>query len=150
MVLESGKLLCGCNYWASHAGMYMWRNWSAETVEEDLKKISLSGMTLLRVFPLWEDFQPVEMLRAGAGSPAGYARFPEGTFLQMGEDGLSPVMLERFRIFADLAEKHHLKLVVALLTGWMSGRLFVPRALEGRNLFTDPEAMRWESRFIRG
>ncbi|MBE6394790.1 MAG: hypothetical protein E7044_12145 [Lentisphaerae bacterium] len=150
MVLESGKLLCGCNYWASHAGMYMWRNWSAETVEEDLKKISLSGMTLLRVFPLWEDFQPVEMLRAGAGSPAGYARFPEGTFLKPGEDGLSPVMLERFRIFADLAEKHHLKLVVALLTGWMSGRLFVPRVLEGRNLFTDPEALKWESRFIRG
>ena len=150
MCLQSGILLCGCNYWASHAGMYMWRNWDPGVVEEDLKKIAASGMTLLRVFPLWEDFQPVEMLRSAAGQPDGYLRLSDNSILQPGEDGLDPVMLERFRILADMAEKHRLKLVVALLTGWMSGRLFVPRVLEGRNLFTDPEALKWESRFIRG
>ena len=37
--------------------------------------------------------------------------------------------MERFADFADLAEKHGLKLIVGLLTGWMSGRLFVPPAL---------------------
>jgi thymidylate synthase ThyX len=36
MSLRSGELLCGCNYWASHAGMYMWRNWDPGVVEEDL------------------------------------------------------------------------------------------------------------------
>ena len=146
MALRSGELQCGCNYWASHAGIYMWRNWSQEIVEEDFKKIAQGGMSLLRVFPLWEDFQPVEQLRCVAGCADGYIRSSEETPLLPGDDGLDPVMLERFRTFADLAEKHHLKLVVALLTGWMSGRLFVPRVLEGRNLFTDPEALKWESR----
>jgi endo-1,4-beta-mannosidase len=31
----------------------------------------------------------------------------------------------------------------------MSGRLFVPPALEGRNVLTDPEAIMWETRFVR-
>ena len=150
MALESGKLHCGCNYWASYGGMYMWRNWDPVAVEEDLKKLSASGMTLLRVFPLWSDFQPVEMLRRGAGAPDGYIRMPGEVALFPGEDGLDPVMLDRFKYLADLALKYDLQLVVALLTGWMSGRLFVPRVLEGRNLFTDPEALKWESRFIRG
>ena len=32
----------GCNYWASHAGVYMWRNWDRAVVEADLG--SLSGI----------------------------------------------------------------------------------------------------------
>jgi hypothetical protein len=39
-------------------------------------------------------------------------------------------MIGRFREMCALAEKHDLKLVVGLITGWMSGRLFVPPALE--------------------
>ena len=68
MALESGKLHCGCNYWASYGGMYMWRNRDPVAVEEDLQKLSASGMTLLRFFPLWSDFQPIEMLRRCAGA----------------------------------------------------------------------------------
>ena len=150
MFTESGKIFCGCNYWASHAGILMWRNWSPEIVEQDFQRLSQHGMTLLRVFPLWEDFQPVETMRGGSGVPVGYAAAKDNAPLRPGGDGLDPVMLQRFRTLADLAQKYQLKLIVGLLTGWMSGRLFVPRALEGRNLFTDPEAMRWESRFIRG
>ncbi len=42
-----------------------------------------------------------------------------------------------------------MKLVVGLITGWMSGRLFVPPALEGRNVLTDPLALQWETRLVR-
>jgi len=36
------------------------------------------------------------------------------------------------------------------VTGWMSGRLFVPPAIEGKNLITDSEALMWETKFVRG
>ena len=30
----------GVNYWASHAGMYMWRNWDGAQVERDLDRLA--------------------------------------------------------------------------------------------------------------
>ena len=27
----------GCNYWASHAGIYMWRNWDKQVVEQYMR-----------------------------------------------------------------------------------------------------------------
>ena len=56
---ESGKIAIGCNYWASNAGVYMWRNWNPAQVEKDLDLMAAHGMTVLRVFPLWPDFQPL-------------------------------------------------------------------------------------------
>lgn len=146
---QNGKLEIGCNYWASHAGTEMWKNWHPEIIDQDFSQLEKHGLTLIRVFPLWSDFQPVCQLRSCMGTPREYA-WTDGTALSLQSDGLCSEMLERFRIVADLAEKHHLKLVVALLTGWMSGRLMVPPVLEGRNLLTDSEALRWEGRFIRG
>ena len=58
-------------------------------------------------------------------------------------------MLDRFRYLCDTADSYGLKLIVGLLTGWMSGRLFVPPAFEERNVLTDPEALKWEIRFVR-
>ncbi len=58
-------------------------------------------------------------------------------------------MVRRFRDFCDMAEARGLRLVVGILTGWMSGRLFVPPALERRELLTDPAARMWEVRFVR-
>ena len=57
--------------------------------------------------------------------------------------------MARFATFADLAERHGLKLVVGLVTGWMSGRLFVPPGLEGLNVLTDPVAIMWQVRFVQ-
>ena len=71
------------------------------------------------------------------------------TFDEVGQAGVDRVMLERFERFCDLAEQHHLKLIVGLLTGWMSGRLFVPEMLQDRNTLTDPMAIKWEIRFVR-
>lgn len=57
---ESGAFLqdeffVGCNYWASHAGVYMWRDWRPEQIEKDLDRLASCGMTVVRVFPLWPD-----------------------------------------------------------------------------------------------
>ena len=45
MLFESGKFFVGCNYWASHAGIYMWRNWNAEQVEQDLATLEKGTYT---------------------------------------------------------------------------------------------------------
>jgi hypothetical protein len=49
--------------------------------------------------------------------------------------------MARFAAFADMAEKRGLQLLVGLVTGWMSGRLFVPPAFAGCNVLTDPLAI---------
>ncbi|MBR6372380.1 MAG: hypothetical protein IKS20_04295 [Victivallales bacterium] len=147
--LQHGKIEIGCNYWASHAGMYMWRDWREDVVERDFAKLSELGITMLRVFPLWPDFQPVTQLRGCFGDAVGYGD-ASGQPLSPGDLGLDSTMLERFMAMADCASRHGIKLVVALLTGWMSGRLFAPPVLEGRNLISDAEALLWEGRFILG
>jgi len=147
---QSGQFVVGCNYWASHAGTQMWSDWQPDVVEDDLRRLAECGLQVLRVFPLWPDFQPIQLLRGGGGKPVevrmGEDPLPDD---DLGRAGLSSVMMERFGIFSDLAEKHGLKLVVGLLTGWMSGRLYVPPALEGLNVLNDPLAIQWGTRFVR-
>lgn len=147
---EPGRFVIGCNYWASHAGTNMWSDWQPAIVAEDLRQLASHGLQVLRVFPLWPDFQPIQLLRGGGGAPRE-VRLGEGPLPDdaEGQAGLSAVMLERFQTFADLAETAGLKLIVGLLTGWMSGRLYVPPALEGLNVLSDPFALMWETRFVR-
>jgi hypothetical protein len=58
-------------------------------------------------------------------------------------------MMERFAEFLDLLSAQGLRGIVGLLTGWMSGRLFVPPALDGLQVLTDATALRWQVRFVR-
>jgi len=145
-----GEFVVGSNYWASHAGTRMWADWQPNIVDQDFERLSEAGLQVLRVFPLWPDFQPIMLLRTIRGEPAeirhGEQPLPDD---ECGQAGMSAVMMDRFAEFLDLAHKHNLKFIVGLLTGWMSGRLHVPPALEGVNVLTDPLAIRWELRFVR-
>ena len=136
---QSGSFAVGCNYWASHAGTHTWRNWKPEVIEQDFKQLSENGIRYLRVFPLWPDFQPIHQIYAGEGAQK-YMAFSDGKPLPAtgpGSNGVSEEQLEHFEVMADLAKKYNLKLVVGLVTGWMSGQLYVPPALEGKNILTD-------------
>ena len=151
---QPGTFVVGCNYWASHAGTEMWSDWQPEVVAADLRQLAEGGLQVLRVFPLWPDFQPLVLLRGGGGQPREYRlRGPAGEQPlpdnAAGQAGVSAAAIDRFQAFADLAEQNQLKLIVGLLTGWMSGRLFVPPAFEGLNVLTDPAAIQWETRFVR-
>lgn len=150
ILVTPGSFVIGANYWASHTGTAMWSDWRPEVIEEDLCQLAEAGLQVLRVFPLWPDFQPIHQLYGGGGSPRE-VRFTEEPLPEdeAGQAGLSSQMLDRFQILADLATKYGLKLIVGLLTGWMSGRLFVPPALVGHNVLTDPTAIQWEVRFVR-
>jgi len=149
--LAPGALVTGCNYWASHAGTAMWRDWRPAVVAEDLRQLSTeAGLQVVRVFPLWSDFQPIQNLRGVMGERVemrlGEAPLPATA---LGAAGISQEMADRFAQLLDLASGNGLRVVVGLLTGWMSGRLFAPAALEGLNLLTDPTALRWEVRFVK-
>jgi len=145
-----GSFVVGANYWASHAGTAMWREWRPDVVERDFRILSEAGLQVLRVFPLWSDFQPITQLYGGMGDRVeirhGEESLPE---TEAGRAGVSTAMMRRFAEFTQLAARYDLKLIVGLLTGWMSGRLFVPPALEGRNVLTDPVALLWETRFVQ-
>lgn len=147
---NAGAFSIGCNYWASHAGIDMWSDWNPEIVEQDFQLLKSIGVRTLRCFPLWPVFQPISLLRSGKGRPMEYCfgecPLPSDEF---GRAGVSREAMDRFSVLADLASKYELELIVGLITGWMSGRLFVPPAMEGRHLFSDPIAVMWETRFVR-
>ena len=145
-----GTFGMGCNYWASHAGTAMWSDWRPEIVESDFKKLSDHGVEWLRVFPLWPDFQPITQMRGQGGRPVeirlGECPLPTDS---IGQAGVSAVMLGRFIECCALAEKYGLKLIVGLITGWMSGRLFVPPALDALDPITDAKSIAWQIKMVR-
>ena len=149
--LDKGSFTLGLNYWASHAGTNMWSRWDEKVVEEDLCRIKGMGIRFLRVFPLWSDFQPLKQLYAYAGSKkeVRYENEEPLPFTEEGRAGVDPVMIERFAAFCKLAEKQGIQLIVSFITGWMSGRLYVPRLLESVNVLTDPTAIMWQVRFVQ-
>ncbi len=139
--------ILGCNYWASHSGTDMWINWDGEIVNEDLKILSENGVEYLRVFPLWRDFQPVIPMY---DSNKLYEYRLAGESYTNNSYYLDENMMQRFEKFCIIAQKYNIKLIVGLITGWMSGRLFVPPALYGKNPITDTTAIMFEQKFIKG
>lgn len=146
--MKNSDFMIGCNYWASNAGAEMWNNWDEHIVEDDLRILSDNGIKYLRVFPNWHDFQPVHPVLRNNGGIIGYQlennEVPDNPYY------LSREMLNRFEKFCTLCEKYNLKLIVGLLTGWMSGRLFIPPALYEKNLISDHLALYFEQLFIKG
>lgn len=143
-----GNEFCvGCNYWASHAGTEMWRRWDAASVEKDFAALEAQGMDLVRVFPVWRDFQPIVQLRRGGNSPAEIAWRDDGPLPNPA--GVDDEMVARFRTLCDAAGRHRIRLIVGLVTGFMSSRAFVPPALDAREPINDPVSVMWEVRFVR-
>ena len=142
----NGGFFIGCNYWARHAGMFMWRDWNPQMVERELAELAKYQVSVLRVFPLWPDFQPLTGVYGGGGAHREY--FQNNRPLS-NPAGVDEEMMKRFRFFCDTARKNNNRLIVGLITGWMSGRHFVPPAFERSNVLTDPDAVMWEVRFVR-
>lgn len=140
--------MIGCNYWASNAGADMWAEWDETSVEADLAKLSEYNVKYLRVFTNWRDFQPVHAMRTYLGRVHEYRL--HGKYLLKDEFGLDMDCMAHFERFCAIAKKYDIKLIVSLVTGWMSGRVFVPPVVEGKNHITDPDSLMWQSKFVRG
>lgn len=93
-LFKSGKFFTGCNYWAFHAGTEMWRNWNAEEVEADFACLEASNNRVVRLFPLWRDFQPIRMHYSAENAEKekriGDEPLP---FTEVGRAGIDPVMV---------------------------------------------------------
>jgi endo-1,4-beta-mannosidase len=107
--LRAERFRVGVNYWPARTAMGWWSSFDRAEVADDFDRIAASGLDSVRVFLLWEDFQP---------SP----------------HEVDCAMLERLVAVADLAGERSLALIPTLFTGHMSGVNWIPRwALGGRD-----------------
>jgi len=101
--------MLGVNYWPRRKAMYWWSDFDAGEVREDFALIRELGLTTVRIFLLWDDFQPQ----------------PES---------VSTACLENLVTVADIAVENDLTLDVTFFTGHMSGPNWSPRWLLGGSI----------------
>ena len=100
--------LLGVNYWPRSKAMTWWADFDAGEVREDFAMIREIGLGHIRVFLLWESFQPRP-------------------------DEVDSTALAHLRTVADLAADIGLRLEPTFFTGHMSGPNWVPDWLLDRN-----------------
>ena len=99
----------GINYWPRRKAMYWWSNFDEGEVREEFAVIKEVGLKVVRLFLLWDDFQP------------------EPT-------SVSHEAVDHLIKVADIAVENGLKLNVTFFTGHMSGPNWAPRWLTGGEL----------------
>ncbi|MBP7691627.1 MAG: hypothetical protein KA764_06905 [Anaerolineales bacterium] len=136
--------LLGVNYWPRRKAMGWWARFDLGEVREEFALIRDLGLKLVRIFLLWDDFQP-------------------------DPDSVSAPALAHLVQVADTAAELGLALDITFFTGHMSGPNWPPRWLMGtpavatprplarggrlitgtyRNPFSDPEALAAERRLL--
>ena len=95
------RFALGVNYWPASSAMRMWQRFDGAEIEEDFRRCARAGCDTVRIFLLWEDFQP---------QPSSVA---EGT-------------LTKLREVADRAARAGVGLIPTLFTGHMSGVNWYP------------------------
>lgn len=149
------EFLIGCNYWPSNGGCLAWKVFDEKVIKRDMEKLSAYGVGCIRIFPSWEDFQP---LRENPIPKSPWFN-KQGFRVRVGEDfleslpfpesGLSATKIAEFKRLIEIAGDYGIKVIVAFLTGWMSGRRLVPEYLRDKDLLVDATAILYECRFIK-
>jgi endo-1,4-beta-mannosidase len=91
----------GINYWPISSAMYWWQRFDAAEVSRDFATIRAAGFHSVRIFLLWEDFQP---------QPTQ----------------ISETALRQLATVADIASGESVSLVPTFFTGHMSGVNWIP------------------------
>ena len=99
----------GVNYWPRRKAMYWWRDFDSGEVREEFAIIRELGLNIVRIFLLWDDFQPEP-------------------------DSVSKESLDDLVKVADIAVENNLNLDVTFFTGHMSGPNWSPHWLLGGDL----------------
>ncbi len=102
MTAGSSRFRLGINYWPPDLAMYWWKHFDEHQVQRDFARIRAAGFDSVRIFLLWEDFQPAS-------------------------DRVSKRALSRLVRVADAAHSNGLDLIPTLFTGHMSGVNWIPR-----------------------
>jgi len=93
--------ILGVNYWPRRKAMGWWRDFDPGEARDEFALIRDLGLRAVRLFLLWDDFQPQA-------------------------DQVAPTALARLVQVADLAAEHELRLDVTFFTGHMSGSNWAP------------------------
>ncbi|MBL8154050.1 MAG: hypothetical protein JNM70_07695 [Anaerolineae bacterium] len=107
----------GVNYWPRRKAMYWWSNFDAGEVREEFSIIREIGLSTVRLFLLWDDFQPTP-------------------------DTVSADCLRHLTTVCDIAAELGLKLDVTFFTGHMSGPNWSPGWLLDPKLLAQTERVR--------
>lgn len=97
----SDRFVLGVNYWPRRKAMYWWSDFDRVEVEEEFDLIASLGLNVVRLFLLWDDWQP------DPGS-------------------VDPARLDDFATVCDIAAERGLGLDVTFFTGHMSGPNWSP------------------------
>ncbi|HSK06035.1 MAG TPA: hypothetical protein VK990_00855 [Acidimicrobiia bacterium] len=103
----------GVNYWPRRKAMYWWSDFDRGEVAEEFDIIASLGMSVVRIFLLWDDWQP---------SP----------------DQVSADRLGDLGTVLDAASERGLGLDITFFTGHMSGPNWSPGWLLDRNAVAHP------------
>jgi endo-1,4-beta-mannosidase len=98
----------GVNYWPRRKAMYWWSDFDEGEVREEFALIADLGMNIVRIFLLWDDWQPTP-------------------------DTVDAACLDNLGKVCDIAAEHNLGLDVTFFTGHMSGPNWSPRWLLDQN-----------------
>lgn len=99
--LSSPSFILGVNYWPRCKAMDWWKDFSEQEVESEFKQIKSLHLDLVRIFLLWEDFQP---------SP----------------HEINFHSIKNLLSVLDIADTLNLHILITLFTGHMSGVNWVP------------------------
>jgi len=99
--MKDQPFILGVNYWPRQTAMFMWRQFDNSSIKEDMATISDLGFSCVRIFPLWEHFQPKPKI-------------------------VPPARLDQLVEFLEMAGDRNLNVMVTLFTGHMNGLNWLP------------------------
>lgn len=113
----------GCNYWPRRRAMYMWRELDLGEVRDELAHLRDMGFSVVRLFALPQDFLP-------------------------GPTTVDASKVDALVRVVSAAKDVGLKAVPTALVINMSGTMWWPSWLEGKNLFDDPAVLRAQALLV--
>lgn len=138
------QFLLGVNYWPRHYGVSMWQEWSATEIDKEFGEIEKLGMNVVRVFLSWNDFQPIKEISNSANTREIVSRHDETESFLVNPSMVDPEINTRFGELLSITRVHNLKIIVALMTGYMSGVLLDVDWRKNRSIWTDPFMLKWQ------
>ena len=104
------EFVIGINYWPIDSAISWWHRFDAGVVKEDFSRIRDAGLSVVRIFLLWEDFQPLP-------------------------SKISVKVLDQLITVMEIGHEKGLRLIPTFFTGHMSGMNYLPPwMLEFKNL----------------
>ncbi len=101
MPAPTDRFLLGVNYWPRRKAMWWWKRFRGPEVAKEFRQIASLRLQLVRLFLLWEDFQPAP-------------------------DRVDPGALSNFKTVLNIAHAYGLLVMPTLIVGHMSGPNWLP------------------------